>query len=259
MCYERYKGYTVCAHAHPQNTLTKPKRCKEFGATRRCTQGKKYVLIAKESTPTPCRGCCQLANRLMDAIGGLGDEHKGSATWRLWYRIGWPRKEAVLMLDWVRDRMYDEMNGWEGPRHNHQTLIAKWIAIFDEFKDWLRRRLEKRDAQGRLYFPPGEGKDVRIEKKKVLQHLVGWTLVNMARGEFDKLDIEVFRESLDMAFNNLIYEWDTHFAEEPGYDYAKEEFTKYWTDWYRKRDKALTQGRTRVRLAEPMSETGTGE
>ncbi|KAI8954005.1 hypothetical protein F4801DRAFT_69597 [Xylaria longipes] len=244
MCYERYKGYTVCAHVDPQSTPTESKQCEELSATGRCAQGKTYVLVVGESTPTPCPGCWQLECRLMDAVGSLDDEHRGSATWRLWHRIGWLYKEVMLVLDvvYVRNTLYSEMHRWEGPRHNRQVLIAKWIAVFDEFKDWLCERLEKRDAQGRLYFPAGEEKDVRIEKKKVLQHLVRWMLVNMAQGKFDKLDIAIFREGLDMAFNNLIYQWDTHFPEEPGCDYAKEEFTKYWTNWFKKRDSAPTQG-----------------
>ncbi|RYC56798.1 hypothetical protein CHU98_g9410 [Xylaria longipes] len=244
MCYERYKGYTVCAHVDPQSTPTESKQCEELSATGRCAQGKTYVLVVGESTPTPCPGCWQLECRLMDAVGSLDDEHRGSATWRLWHRIGWLYKEVMLVLDvvYVRNTLYSEMHRWEGPRHNRQVLIAKWIAVFDEFKDWLCERLEKRDAQGRLYFPAGEEKDVRIEKKKVLQHLVRWMLVNMAQGQFDKLDIAIFREGLDMAFNNLIYQWDTHFPEEPGCDYAKEEFTKYWTNWFKKRDSVPTQG-----------------
>ncbi|TRX88414.1 hypothetical protein FHL15_010670, partial [Xylaria flabelliformis] len=232
MCQERYKGYADCKHLHPQSTVIKPKQCAEFIATGRCTQGKKYVFVPEGDMPL-CQRCLQLVSRLMDAIGRPDDKCKDS-TWELWHRIGWPYEEALVVL--------------EG------TLIARWIVIFEEFKDWLRQRLEKRNSQGRLYFPPGEG-------KKVLQHLVGWTLLNMAQGQFNKLNIAVFREGLDMAFNNLIYEWDTHFAEEPCSDCAKEEFTKYWTDWtnwLRKGDKTLTQGGDKSSI-EPVSETGTEE
>ncbi|KAI0554124.1 hypothetical protein F4679DRAFT_346521 [Xylaria curta] len=252
MCRERYKGYADCKHLHPQGTVMKPRKCAEFIATGRCTKGKKYVLMAEEGTPM-CRKCLQLASRLMETIGSPDDECKDS-TWELWRRIGWPYEEAIVVFNEVLDHMYDEMKRWEGPRHNHQTLIARWIVIFDEFKDWLRQRLQKKNAQGRLYFPPGE-------EKTVLHHLVKWTLLNMAQGEFNKLNIAVFREGLDMAFNNIIYEWDTHWDEEPCPDCAREEFTKYWTnwtDWLRKGDKALTQGRNESSM-EPVSETETEE
>ncbi|KAI0855646.1 hypothetical protein F4860DRAFT_495630 [Xylaria cubensis] len=166
MCQERYKGYADCKHLHPQGTVMKPKPCAESTATGRCTQGKKYVLVPEGDMPL-CQRCGKLVSRLMDAIGSPDDECKDS-TWKLWHRIGWPYEEALVVLDGVLDKMYDEMKRWEGPRHNHQTLIARWIVIFEEFKDWLRQRLEKKNVQGRLYFPPGE-------EKKVLQHLVGWT------------------------------------------------------------------------------------
>ncbi|KAI0444993.1 hypothetical protein F4803DRAFT_548619 [Xylaria telfairii] len=245
MCTHRYKGYTICAHEDPQSTPTEPKPCDEFRATGTCAQGKRYVLVSEESARSPCPGCWQLECRLLDAVGSLEEEHSGSATWRLWHRIGWGQRDVMLVLDivYVQKMVRDQMLRWEGPRHDRQALVAKWIAVFGEFKDWLCGRLEKRDARGRLYFPPGEEKrDTRIEKKKVLQHLVRWMLVNMAQGRFDNLDIAIFREGLDMAFNNLIYQWDTHFLQDPGCDCAKEEFTKYWTDWFRKRNKAPTQG-----------------
>ncbi|KAI1739657.1 hypothetical protein F4680DRAFT_466178 [Xylaria scruposa] len=252
MCQERYKGYADCKHLHPQATVLKVKQCAALIATGRCAQGKKYILIPEEGTPL-CLKCWHLASQLMEAIGSPDDGCRDS-TWELWRRIGWPYEEAIVVLDAILHHMYDEMKRWEGPRHNHQTLIARWIVIFGEFKDWLRQRLEKKNAQGYLYFPPGE-------EKTVLHHLVEWTLLNMAQGRFNGLNVAVFREGLDMAFNNLIYEWDTHFAEEPFSDCAKEEFTKYWTnwtDWLRKGDKALTQGGDESSI-EPVSETGTEE
>ncbi|KAI1124772.1 hypothetical protein F5Y10DRAFT_22181 [Nemania abortiva] len=247
MCYEQYKGYPVCQHADPQSTPTELKQCDDVLTTGVCKEGKKYVLVASEATPALCPGCWELEGRLEDAIGSLDDARWESPTWRLWYRIGWAHKEVMLVLDamYMRSMLYREMFNWEGnPHHTHQALIAHWTDIFDEFKDWLAERLEKRNTAGQLYFPPGEEKGARIEKKKVLQHLVRWTVVKLAQGKFNQLDTVTFREGLDKAFNNLIYQWDTHFPEEPGCDCAKEEFTKYWVNWFGKREHAhtLTQG-----------------
>ncbi|KAH8166362.1 hypothetical protein CIB48_g1902 [Xylaria polymorpha] len=275
MCTHRYKGYTICAHEDPQSTPTEPKPCDEFRATGACAQGKRYVLVSEESAQSPCPGCWQLESQLLEAVGSLEDEHRGgsasgSATWRLWHRIGWAHRDVMLVLDviYVQKMLRDEMLRWEGPRHDRQALVASRIAVFGEFKDWLAGRLEKRDARGRLYFPPrrGEGRPDREEEGLaapckmdvyLIDNLFEGTMtllggvqeltwigpvVNMAQGKFDNLDIAIFREGLDMAFNNLIYQWDTHFLEDPGCDCAKEEFTKYWTDWFRKRNKAPTQG-----------------
>ncbi|KAI0481760.1 hypothetical protein F4859DRAFT_434102 [Xylaria cf. heliscus] len=248
MCYQRYKGYTRCGHADPQGTPIELEACDEFFATGRCEQERQYILMASSSLSGPCPTCWLLECDLMEAIGSLEDGDGGSAAWRLWYRLGWLHNEAELVEDllYVRRMLYHEMVQWQGPYHNYQGLILHWIVIFNEFKYWLRERLEKRDAWGRLYFPPGEERGVRIEKKKVLQHLVRWMLVNMAEGSFNGLEIAVFREGLDMAFNNLIYQWDTHFLEEPGCDNAMAEFTTYWTYWYTMREAAPTQGGTRV-------------
>ncbi|KAI1419815.1 hypothetical protein F5Y12DRAFT_792747 [Xylaria sp. FL1777] len=239
MCYERYKGYTICSHADPQSTPTESKQCDEFRATGRCAMGKKYVLVTEEFTPGLCARCWELEWRLEDAIGSLDDEHSQSDTWRLWYRIGWSHKDVMLVMDliFVCQMAQVEMYKWAGPHHTGQTVLGHWTAVFREFQAWLGERLEKRDARGQLYFPPGEEKDVRIEKKKVLQHLVRWMLVNMAEGRFNTLDMATFREGLDKAFSNLIYQWDTHFPEEPGCEHAKEEFTKYWTSWFAKRER----------------------
>ncbi|KAK5627966.1 hypothetical protein RRF57_003681 [Xylaria bambusicola] len=54
----------------------------------------------------------------------------------------------------------------------------------------------------------------------------------MARGKFNNLETIMFREGLEKAFNDLIYQWDTHFPEDPGSEPAKEEFTKYWMSWF---------------------------
>ncbi|KAI1312082.1 hypothetical protein F5Y03DRAFT_263786 [Xylaria venustula] len=241
MCYERYKGYSICSHADPQSTPTESKQCDEFLATGRCIMGKKYILITSESTPALCRTCWEVEWRLEDAVGSLDDTQSGSDTWKLWYRIGWPHKELMLVVDiiYVCQRAQAEMYSWNGPRHNGQFVLVHWTAIFREFQAWLGERLEKRNALGQLYFPPGEERDVRIEKKKVLQHLVRWMLVNLAQGRFDNLDIPTFRQGLEKAFSNLVYEWDTHFLEEPGCDLAKEEFSKYWTSWFMTRERAL--------------------
>ncbi|KAI0428048.1 hypothetical protein F5Y09DRAFT_11041 [Xylaria sp. FL1042] len=238
MCYERYKGYTICSHADPQSTPTESKQCDEFLGTGRCAMGKKYVLVTEEFTPGLCPGCWELEWKLEDAIGSLDDGQRQSDTWRLWYRIGLPHKDVMLVMDviYVCQMAQLEMYRWEGPYHAEQVVLAHWTAIFREFKDWLEERLEKRNARGQLYFPPGEEKGVRIEKKKVLQHLVRWMLVNMAQTRFNNLDIPTFREGLEKAFSNLIYEWNTHFLEEPGCDLAKEEFSKYWTSWFAKKE-----------------------
>ncbi|TGJ83554.1 hypothetical protein E0Z10_g5205 [Xylaria hypoxylon] len=235
----------MCSHADPQSTPTESKQCEEFLMAGKCAQGKKYVLIAEEFTPSLCAGCWELEWKLEDAIGSLDDGQSQSDTWKLWYRIGWPHKELMLVMDviYVCQMAQLEMYKWEGPNHRQQVILAKWTDIFRAFKAWLVERLEKRNGQGQLYFPPGEERGARIEKKKVLQHLVRWTLINMAQGRFNRLDTATFREGLDKAFNNLIYEWDTHFPEEPGCDHAKEEFSKYWTSWFEKRHKASKQDR----------------
>lgn len=62
-------------------------------------------------------------------------------------------------------------------------------------------------------------------------------MINLAQGKFDNLDNLTFREGLEKAFNNLIYQWDTHFDEEPGSEPAKAEFTKYWTSWLAVRER----------------------
>ncbi|KAJ2988247.1 hypothetical protein NUW58_g4079 [Xylaria curta] len=187
----------------------------------------------------------QTAENLRDGGCGLIDERIAeSDTWALWYRIGWSSTDTAILreINHVRCVVVVEMNAWKDPRHARQLRFAAWIDIFDEFKDWLWERLGKRNAEGRLYFPLGEEKDARIEKNKVLQHVVRWTMANMADGKFDGLDTAVFREGLDRAFSNLIYQWDTHFTDEPGFDVAKGEFTRYWTGWLTMRDKARKQG-----------------
>lgn len=180
MCYERYKGFTVCAHADPQSTPTEPKHCDEFAATGRCSEGKKYVLVAEETMPGLCGACWERTFKLEDAVGSLDDDDEdgSSSTWRLWRRIGWRHKEVAFVRDamYLREMMYlDMFHHWKGPDHGREAIITHWTEVFREFTDWLGERLEKRDARGRLYFPPGEEKGVRIEKKKVLQHLVRWT------------------------------------------------------------------------------------
>ncbi|KAF2964556.1 hypothetical protein GQX73_g9006 [Xylaria multiplex] len=179
MCYERYRGYTVCSHADPQSTPTESKQCLEFTATGRCAQGKKYVLIADESMPSLCPECWELEWRLEDTIGSLDDDQSQSDTWKLWYRIGWPHKDLMLVMDviYVCQRAEMAMREWQGPNHREQVLLAKWTDIFGTFKTWLAERLEKKNSRGRLYFPPGEERGARIEKKKVLQHLVRWTYI----------------------------------------------------------------------------------
>ncbi|KAI0110448.1 hypothetical protein GGR51DRAFT_511262, partial [Nemania sp. FL0031] len=241
MCYEQYKGYPVCQHGDPQSTPTEPKPCDSFSATGICAEGKQYVLVASEATPALCPMCFALETQLQESLGSLDDARSASPTWRLWYRIGWQHKDPMLVLDalFVRQMLWREMFAWAGdPMHSRQILIGHWTDIFDTFKEWLAERLEKRNAAGQLYFPPGEEREVRMEKKRVLRHLVRWTMVKLGQGNFNNLDTATFREGLDRAFSNLIYQWDTHFPEDPGCDDAKEEFTKYWTNWFGIREQA---------------------
>ncbi|KAK5627965.1 hypothetical protein RRF57_003680 [Xylaria bambusicola] len=176
MCYERYKGYSVCSHADPQSTPTESKLCDEFINTGVCVMGKKHVLVTSEYTPSLCPRCWELEVKLELSIGSLDDSQSGSDTWRLWCRLGWKHKDLILVVDliYVVQMAQAEMHKWEGPRHNEQAFLKKWIEVFEGFKDWLWERLDKRDGEGRLYFPPGEEKGVRIEKKSVLRHLVSW-------------------------------------------------------------------------------------
>lgn len=177
MCYERYKGYSFCSHADPQSTPTESKHCDEFFASGICATGKKYMLVTSESTPGLCPQCWLLEYQLEAAIGAHDESQIGSDTWRLYRRLGWLHKDVLLVVDviYVIQRAKTEMQQWQGPQHEEQIMLRHWADVFSEFKEWLAERLEKRDREGKLYFPPGEEKGVRIEKKSVLRHLVCWT------------------------------------------------------------------------------------
>ncbi|KAJ3564708.1 hypothetical protein NPX13_g7752 [Xylaria arbuscula] len=202
-----------------------------------------YLLVTSESTPGLCPQCWILLYQLEAAIGANDDSQVGFDTWQLYRRLGWMHKDLLLVVDlvYVIQRAKEQMKNWQEPRHEEQWMLRQWEDLFAEFKEWITERLEKRDAEGKLYFPPGEERGVRMDKKSVLRHLVSWILINMALGKFNDLDVLEFREGLDKAFNNLIYQWDTHFDEEPGSEPAKREFVRYWSSWLAVRERVPRQ------------------
>ncbi|KAI1117026.1 hypothetical protein F5Y14DRAFT_448412 [Nemania sp. NC0429] len=285
MCVHRYKVYATCQHKDPRGTPLAPQPCIWFKMMGRCGEGLRFEQVRETGTTKAgklslCPPCMALALRLEDSLGGLmdkqGDEKAKKAlsktpTWRLWRRIGYAHMDADLVRDarLVRTAMVNDMQlRWKGPNHGREARVRHWVDVFDEFKDWLVKRLDKRDAQGFLYFPPIEEKGARIERNKVLQHLVRWIccftipfsrirvtaddgvmiaianerytffppVINLSQGHFDLLDIPTFREGLDKSFKELIYQWVIQFPQEPGWHSAKKEFTKYWILWLTKMD-----------------------
>ncbi|KAI1364760.1 hypothetical protein F5Y08DRAFT_202072 [Xylaria arbuscula] len=137
MCYERYKGYSLCSHADPQSTPTESKHCDELLETGVCKMGKQYLLVTSESTPGLCPQCWILLYQLEAAIGANDDSQVGFDTWQLYRRLGWMHKDLLLVVDlvYVIQRAKEQMKNWQGPRHEEQWMLRQWADLFAEFKE----------------------------------------------------------------------------------------------------------------------------
>ncbi|KAI2642939.1 hypothetical protein GGS21DRAFT_199294 [Xylaria nigripes] len=236
MCFHLIKGFRICRHPDPEATPKAVKHCTEYLKKGGCKKGT-ITILTDQVKPTTgfCPQCQDLRNRFFLSTGSLDTAHKNSATWKLYNRIGWEFKNHMFLDGAASARFHlDYEITTLGGRDQEEftATIEKRIDFYEAFKEWLAERLGKKDPSGRPYFPQIELPQTS-RKTTRLQYLVRWMLQTMADKDFDGLAIDkvTFKKCLRRSFNELIYDWEMEFLDDPGIQVAGSKFQWYWNRW----------------------------
>ncbi|KAI1434875.1 hypothetical protein GGR50DRAFT_361245 [Xylaria sp. CBS 124048] len=243
MCVQDFKVYTACGHPDPEGTPTKIRRCYEYRAKGHCVVGVRPAFIDRplnrrddgRLTDVFCPDCQVLRKEFEHCIGSLPNGDRDSPAWTLYHRIGWKRMSTEILksINYAQDKLDDLIMKFNGREQEWlKSLVIGRIGFFEAFKEWLAEKLDKKNSAGELYFPRTEIKGKRMKNTR-LRRITTWTLEHLANGDFDEFNIgpREFKGYLTHAFNELIYDWENHFHDEPNIMDASREFDLYWKKW----------------------------